>query len=61
MKCAICGAKLPETTLFRFNKPGEMPAIWRCREHMTDKQKADLSDVLEIVDAIENDKADNLN
>lgn len=33
-QCEMCGKGIPEgVTLFRINKPGEMPARWLCHIH----------------------------
>jgi hypothetical protein len=56
-ECEICKQKPPEVCVFRANKPGEMPARWRCREHLTEPQiEAVGEDVFGIVNAIEEDK-----
>jgi len=35
MKCEICNLGPPNgPTVYRINEPGEMPARWRCREHL---------------------------
>lgn len=58
MKCHICKIGIPEgATLYRLNKPGEMPAIWSCKKHMTFEQIKTLDPILkEIVETIENCK-----
>lgn len=58
MKCEICneGPATDGRAIFRLNKPGEMPARWACRKHLTESQsKAIPSDVDEIVRIIEED------
>lgn len=57
MECEICGCRAPEdgATLFRVNSSG-VPGLWRCREHLTDEQRAAIApEVKEITDIIEMD------
>lgn len=58
MKCEICNQGPPlGPTIHRVNKPGEMPARWRCDGCLTAEQKAAIDpEVKDIVSAIETDR-----
>lgn len=47
MKCEVCSASGPNTTLIRQNKAGEMPAIWRCVECNVKEIDNDLQDLID--------------
>jgi hypothetical protein len=54
IKCEICGKSPSDgTALFRVNKTG-IKGVWRCREHLTNKQLSDIDpETARIVSIIE--------
>jgi hypothetical protein len=51
MKCEICGKGIDSgITIYRKNKPGEMPAIWRCVEHLDFVIAPDLLSLVAIIE-----------
>lgn len=60
IQCEVCGDGGPLRTVYRVNQPGEMPARWRCKTHLTFEQEADIDpDVKAITDLIEQNDLDN--
>lgn len=54
-KCEICGKGPPDhpIAVYRVNKPGEIPARWRCAAHLTAEQNAALDpEVVAITEII---------
>lgn len=58
--CEVCNTQRelrrgelgPATTLFRVNKPGEMPARWRCKEHLGNiAVDPEVQDIVNIIEA----------
>lgn len=58
MKCEICNAGPSDgPTIHRINQPGEMPARWRCEQHMNAEQKAAIDPVVkDIVEIVEDER-----
>lgn len=54
MKCEICKQGPPKgPAIYRVNKPGEMPARWRCEKHLTPEQATSVDlQVRELVEII---------
>lgn len=54
MRCRVCNlGPMEGVTVYRENPPGEMPAVWACKEHRTvpvDPEDQRLIDVLEGLD-----------
>lgn len=55
MKCEICNDGPPTgPAVYRVNKPGELPAVWRCEKHLTPQQSSTLDEeVVDVTRAIE--------
>lgn len=47
--CEICGKSCFEVPLYRHNKKGEVPAIWRCEEHLKYKPDPTSKEICEII------------
>lgn len=49
--CEVC-KKGPDddVTIFRQNEPGEMPAIWRCREHRYVKLDEETEKLIKVLE-----------
>lgn len=61
MKCEICNDGPPEgPAIYRVNKPGDLPARWRCAKHLTPEQSANVdAQVRDIVETIEGKSPNN--
>ncbi len=57
MGCISCGKGGHETTLFRMNEVGTLPAVWKCQDCLTNEEWDKLdSDLMELVETISNKK-----
>lgn len=57
MKCEVCNQGPPNgPTVYRVNEPGEMPGIWRCRNHVTEEQLSlfdkELKEIVGLLESI---------
>jgi len=54
-KCEVCGEGPPVgPSVYRVNKPGEMPAHWRCKRHLNPMQYDAVDEtVMEITEVLE--------
>lgn len=43
------GSPMRGDTLYRVNKPGEMPAVWACQKHISRTDSAPDEEVVDIV------------
>lgn len=58
MKCEVCNIRCPEdgATMYRVNPLGELPAVWRCWEHLSAEQRAAVDpESKEIISILEDD------
>lgn len=51
MRCAVCGkGPMDGITIYRLNRPGDMPPLWACRPHMAHAPDKDLEELVEILE-----------